>query len=70
MIGRAPLSSEGQFRARSDLITAALWLDVHLRRHPRLAKWIVPSTCREYFLKSCATYRKAVFEHDYIGPTT
>jgi hypothetical protein len=48
-----------QSDALNHLISCAFWIDVHLRRHPRLEKWLLPKVCRQEFHKAIDNYRRA-----------
>jgi hypothetical protein len=51
-------NSENKFLVEKSLIGCALAIEVHLRPHPRLARWIIPKKAREDFETACYNYRK------------
>jgi hypothetical protein len=59
--------SIAQAKAQADLVYAADWLAIWLRRHPRLTAWIVPSTCRENFFEAVDKYHASMLGHDEHG---
>ena len=54
------VSSAERFLVNRDLIKAALWIETHMRRHPRLVTWIIPTTAREFFYSAVRNYKQMI----------
>ena len=54
----AKVTSEVRFIITRDLLQAALAIAVHMRRHPTLAKWIVPERALHEFYIAADKYNR------------